>query len=132
MAEKHYQNTQIEAVRPGKNSSVQATAHYRVQVESIDGTVVQLSAGGGESIAQIRQSALGQMGMEARHARKYVMAVAESQNEENLRVVDENATLDQILSKGHKLDFQLIPQVAFGKKEGDNRARSTIGRAWSL
>ena len=116
MAEKHYKNGCDSALIPGSSKSVLSNVH-RIEVESIDGAVVQMSVEGTDTIAQVRQRALEQIGMGISHVRKYVITVADAQNERNLRVVDEKATIDQILSDGQTLSFQLIPQVAFGPQK---------------
>lgn len=110
MAEKNYQKDCDGALRPGSNKSVYNNTH-RIEVESIDGTIVQMSVEGKDTIAQVRQRAIEQIGMEIGHAQKYVVTIAD---EQNLRVVDEKNTIDQVLSDGQVLSFQLIPQVAFG------------------
>jgi len=131
MSQKHCQNSPLEANRKRTGNTVEVAKRYQIHIESIDGSIVQFAVDGSESVAQVRERALGQMEIEPQSAGKYVIAVAESQNDEDIRIVDDNATIDQIVSEGHKLDFQLIPQVAFGKKTGDNHAGSTVSKAWS-
>ena len=132
MVQKHRQNGPLEAKRNRTGNTVEATNRHQIHVESIDGSIIQFSADGSESVAQIRERVLGQMNVETQRAGKYVMAVTESQNNEDIRIINDNATIDQIVSEGHKLDFQLIPQVAFGKKTGDKYAGSTVIKAWSF
>jgi len=93
-----------------------------VRVESIDGTVLQLQVSGSDTVARVREIALRHFRIEPRHAGKYIMVVAQSENAEDIQRVDENATIDRIIAEGHALNFQLLPQVAFGKGTGGNHA----------
>lgn len=123
MVERQVYNEQSEQDIPDHNRPFGATTHH-VQVECPNGSVLRFTAEGSDSIAQIRERTFGyiagELGVEEEAiniARKYVVAIADPQDEENLQIVDDNATVDQIRNEGQVLNFQLIPQVAFGLED---------------
>ena len=120
MVERQVYNEQSGQDIQDHNRPFGATTHH-VQVECPDGSVLQITTEGSDTIAQVRERAFGhitgELGVEEEVinvARKYLVAIADPQNEEDLQIVDDNATIDQIRNEGQVLSFQLIPQVAFG------------------
>ena len=83
-----------------------------VRVESIDGDVVEVSASGSETVSEIRQMALEGLGAVTDNPEKYLVISAEG------RVVEEGTRLSQLISEGQSLEFQLLPQATFGKRQG--------------
>ena len=85
---------------------------YMVVVESVEGSVVQVEVNGTDTIGQVRQTALEQIGAITDNPEKYIVMTAN----ENGRVLNAATTIDELLSKGEVLRLQLIPQTAFGPK----------------
>ncbi len=98
---------QAGSVEFGSLSASRASGRT-VEVQSIDGEAVQLPVTGSETVSQIRQVALEQLGALTSNADKYIVVNSEG------RVIDDGAMLDQLFSGQEMLRLQLLPQAAFG------------------
>ena len=104
MSERQRQN-RIEA----SSSSGRSQSGTLVQVETIDGEAVQFEVSGTETVGQMRRIALERLGAVTDNSDKYT--VIDSQG----RVMEDNIRLTDLASEGQELQFQLLPQPAFGK-----------------
>jgi len=104
------ENQRVSETTISPLSGSRAVSGCVVQVESIDGDMVRVEVSGSERVSEVRQQALADLGAITGNPDKYVVIGADG------RVIDENATIDQLASENRELRFQLLPQAAFGPR----------------
>jgi len=89
------------------------TTNSRAMVVDVvcDDRQVQLTVEGHNTVGQIRQQAITEMGIMTHDADKYVVIGS------NRQPISDQRTVDEIIKEGQALSFRLIPQVAFGPAE---------------
>ena len=89
-----------------------------VKIEvACDDRQTQLEAEGSETLGEVRNRALEELGMLASNPERYVVIGSDRQP------IEDRRTIDELISEGQTLAFRLLPQVAYGAGLGrDGRA----------
>jgi hypothetical protein len=82
-----------------------------VKIEVVcDDRQTQLDVEGSETLGEVRNRALEELGMLASDPERYVVIGSDRQP------IDDHRTIDELIAEGQTLAFRLLPQVAYGAR----------------
>ena len=103
-------NTDVNRMLSEQSHSASPSNEIAVEV-SCDDCTAHMSFEGHETVSQVRDRALQEMRMAAPDSRRYIVI------DSNRQPVNDQQSIDELISQGLAMHFRLVPQVAFGLRE---------------